>query len=220
MTDAGRAAFAESAVDTSGFTALNADGSFGPYETVDQPVFSDRGGYIQASERWERFSDQYGNGYYLDLGPAPQAQPQATLVPTPSSTPVPASSPAPITLPTPQPFQRTAAEEISVLLAQVNKERVSNGLQPLVEDPAPRRICPAIRVLRGCTVLLRPQLRVGAVRRSTTRGLLTGRGSDQRGSRSSCRHRSLGRALRPPVAPRGRLAGRARRGRIALFERV
>jgi hypothetical protein len=136
MTDAGRAAFAESAVDTSGFTALNADGSFGPYETVDQPVFSDRGGYIQASERWERFSDQYGNGYYLDLGPAPQAQPQATLVPTPSSTPVPASSPAPITLPTPQPFQRTAAEEISVLLAQVNKERVSNGLQPLVEDPA------------------------------------------------------------------------------------
>lgn len=70
------AAFTES-TDTSGFTHLNADGSFGPYETTDSPTIVDRGSYVQSGEIWETFIDQYGNGYYLDLGPAPQVSPQS-----------------------------------------------------------------------------------------------------------------------------------------------
>jgi uncharacterized protein YkwD len=139
ITPAGSAAFAES-IDTSGFTVQNADGSYGPYQTQDLPVLSDRGGYTQSGEIWRTLADQFGNGYYLDLGPAPQVQQVATTVPTTAPIPTPSANQArpqsPITLPTPELLQRPAGWEISAMLAQVNQERTSRGLQPLIEDLA------------------------------------------------------------------------------------
>lgn len=138
-TAAGSAALAES-IDTSGFSATNSDGSFGPYETPESPALRDLGRYPQSGELWETFVDQFGNAYYLDVGPAPQAQPEAITVSTTAPTPIPASNQAqqrsPITLPTPELPQRPAGWEISAMLSQVNRERTSGGLQPLIESAA------------------------------------------------------------------------------------
>ena len=135
------AAIAES-MDTAGFTSLNADGSFGPYETLEQPTLADQGSYTQSGELWKTLIDQYDNGYYLDLGPAPQP-PQAWALPTTTPTPVPTLSnaqpqtapisAAPMLAPRLQPTS-APTDQLKAAIQQVNIERAKAGLALLTED--------------------------------------------------------------------------------------
>jgi uncharacterized protein YkwD len=130
------AVYAEAAtVDTSGFAQMNADGSYGPYATFDQPVLADQGNYVQAGERWESYLDQYGNGYWLDLGASIEPQASPTFVPTRTAVPTAAVQPTAQPAVSGQP-ERPAGWELPIMLGKVNEERVSRGLRPLIEDPA------------------------------------------------------------------------------------